>query len=132
MESEQKVSTSKSKLFVSSNTCLNLAAMLSEQFQIPLMEDLGIYLDVPLIHGEIKFKHFGFLVEKIRSKVHGWKRRTLSKVARLLLLNTSIVPTSSYVMQSIYITPIYESRKLAVSTINFSGVKMTRPSGCIP
>lgn len=71
VESRQKVNTSKSKLFVSSNTYLNLVAVLSEQFQIPSMENLGVYLGVPLIHGRIKSKHFGFLLEKIRRNVHG-------------------------------------------------------------
>lgn len=41
-----------------------------------------------------------FLEDRVKKKLVGWKRNTLSKTARLLLTNTSLAATSSYVMES--------------------------------
>lgn len=59
-ESERKVNTSKSKLFVSENTFCSLAHLLGMKFDIPLTTDLGIDLGVPILHGHIRSKTYSF------------------------------------------------------------------------
>lgn len=45
-------------------------------------------------------KTYDFFIDRLKKKLAGWKRNTLSKVARLLLINTIIATTYAYVMQS--------------------------------
>lgn len=91
---------SKSKLFLSANTCPQFAQSLSCQFEIPWIGDLGTYLDAPILHGRVGTKSYGFLLlDKAKNKISGWKCASLSKVAKLLLINTNIASSTTYVMQ---------------------------------
>lgn len=99
-ESGQKINTSKSKLFASENIPCLLAWSLSMEFNIPLTNDLGKYLNMPILHGRIGTMTYYFLVVKVKQKLSGWKRHSLSKAAWLLLLNTSLSATTAYVIQS--------------------------------
>lgn len=52
------------------------------------------------MHGRVRIGTYGFLVDKLNRKFNRWKKATMSKAVRLLLINTSTVPSIAYVMQS--------------------------------
>lgn len=45
---------------------------MSGQFVIPLTNDLVIHLGTPLLYGITK-QTYGFVVDKVRKKLNGWK-----------------------------------------------------------
>lgn len=69
--SSQEINTHKYKLFMSIKTLEDLEATLSKPFDIPLTNDLGIYLGMPMVHGRKTQKLFSFIVAKVQKKL-GW------------------------------------------------------------
>ncbi|OMO56897.1 reverse transcriptase [Corchorus capsularis] len=59
--------------------------------------DLGKYLDVPLIHGRVVKGTYRELVDKVSSRLNGWKSKFLSLAGRATLIGsvTSLIPTYS-------------------------------------
>lgn len=69
-------------------------------FGIKVSANLGRYLGAPLIHGRIVNITYQYVIAKIRSKLLTWKMRVLSKVARALLIRTTLIAIPSYIMQT--------------------------------
>lgn len=97
--SGQRVNSEKSKLFILANILVRTARVLSANFGIPLTGDLGKYLGVPLMHNRMNGRMFGYVVEKMRKKLSGWKTKFLSKSTRSILIETTIVAIPAYSMQ---------------------------------
>lgn len=97
--SGQKISTAKSKLFVSPNTPRHIARSLRRKFRIPLSSNLVKYLGLPILHGIVRVKTFSFVVEKVQKRLCGWKSRVLSKAAKLLLIQTTTFTIPYYSMK---------------------------------
>lgn len=98
--SGQKANTQKSKLYISKNTSASLVLDMTNKFDIPIAEDLGNYLGMLIIHGRVSRNLYEFLATKACKKQSGWKRHTLSRAARMILIQsvTSVVP--SYATQT--------------------------------
>lgn len=97
--SGQKLSLQKSKMFVSKNFSSNYARSLSYQCGIPLTQDLGKYLGSPLLHKRINKSLFNDILEKLRTRLSGWKARHLSLAARTTLIQSVTSTIPSYNMQ---------------------------------
>lgn len=63
---------------------MDLAATLSWRFNIPLTDDLDIYLGIPVVHGRIIQKLLQFIVAKVQRKLGGLKKKCLSRAAKLI------------------------------------------------
>lgn len=87
----QQVNLAKSRLFVSLNVGFNKARVLSNNFDITLTNDLGKYIGVPFLHSRMGAKHFGYVIDKVRKKLNWWKAKFLSKVAKRILIQTTIL-----------------------------------------
>lgn len=59
---------------------------------INLVEELGVYLGVPITAGVPKMTHFEPLRSRIMAKLNGWKTKSLSLAGRLCLINYSLLP----------------------------------------
>ncbi|GLT49358.1 hypothetical protein SLA2020_229210 [Shorea laevis] len=96
-----EINLKKSKLFVSPNIQGQLANSFSSACGIPLTNDLGIYLGVPIIHGRFKASSYKYILEKMQIKLAGWKQNFLSLAGRRTLVQsvTSSIPT--YTMQTV-------------------------------
>ncbi|GLT31849.1 hypothetical protein SLA2020_065570 [Shorea laevis] len=99
--SRLELNLSKSKLFVSPNVQRHLANSYSTTCGIPLTNDLGIYLGVPILHGRSKSSTYRYILEKMQLKLAGWKQNLLSLAGRRTLVQsvTSSIPT--YTMQTV-------------------------------
>lgn len=64
--SGQKIITYKSRIFVSPNVSQSLANALSSNFDIPITDDLGRYLGVPLLYKRVNKGTFTHVVNKVR------------------------------------------------------------------
>ncbi|XVF01987.1 hypothetical protein REPUB_Repub04eG0137300 [Reevesia pubescens] len=61
----EKVSTSKSRMLVSSNMTHDQAMSLSNKCNIPLTKDFGKYLGAPMIHGRVTRKTYWDIISKM-------------------------------------------------------------------
>lgn len=64
--SGQKIITYKSRIFVSPNMSQSIANALSSNFDIPITDDLGRYLGVPLLYKRMNKGTFTHVVNKVR------------------------------------------------------------------
>ncbi|GLT26949.1 hypothetical protein SLA2020_019840 [Shorea laevis] len=89
----------KSKLFFSPNVHLTVANALSAKCSIPLTANLGTYLGIPITHGRHSHKNYGYILEKMQTRLAGWQGTNLSLVGRRVLVQafTSAIPV--YAMQ---------------------------------
>ncbi|CAN1815926.1 Putative ribonuclease H protein At1g65750 [Linum perenne] len=62
--------------------------------------DLGRYLGVPVLHGRINKNTYQYIIERLDSKLDGWKRNSLSLVGRVTLASSVLNALPSYAMQT--------------------------------
>ncbi|CAA7038892.1 unnamed protein product [Microthlaspi erraticum] len=83
--SGQKVSLDKSKIFFSDNVSRELSSVVSAESGIQATRELGRYLGVPILQRRINKETFGTVLERMSSKLAGWKGRMLSLAGRITL-----------------------------------------------
>ncbi|XP_039014346.1 uncharacterized protein LOC120144324 [Hibiscus syriacus] len=64
------------------------------------VESLGKYLVVPISHSRAKCSDFGFIIDKIRSRLQGWAARTLSMAGHSTLAKSVLSAIPVYLMQT--------------------------------
>lgn len=80
--SGQNISLSKSKLFVSTNVSDLCADYLAQCDGIPITKDLGKHLGVPSLHGRVSESTFAAVLDRIKSRLEGWRAKQLSLAGR--------------------------------------------------
>ena len=98
--SGSKVSFDKSRVYFSENTNLELRDSICTELQMEATSDLGKYLGVPTIHGRSTKGDYQYLVDRVNSKLAGWKAKTLSLAGRATLVQSCISTIPYYTMQS--------------------------------
>ncbi|CAA7017011.1 unnamed protein product [Microthlaspi erraticum] len=83
--SGQKVSLEKSKIFFSDNVSRELRSAISVESGIQSTRELGRYLGMPILQKRINKETFGTVVERVSSKLAGWKGRVLSMAGHITL-----------------------------------------------
>ncbi|KAM1727381.1 hypothetical protein ACFX12_018028 [Malus domestica] len=98
--SGQQISFEKSQIFCSSNVDSGVADLISEICGSPIVQDLGKYLGVPLIHSRINSSTYMEVVNKVQSRLSAWKANTLSFAGRTTLIQAVTLAIPVYVMQT--------------------------------
>lgn len=98
--SGQKVNLGKSKIMFSPNINDILGSQFSNILEFETTNDLSSYLGVPIITGRKGKDAYAFIVDKVRSKLTGWKAKTLSFAGRVTLAQSCIMSIPMYVMQA--------------------------------
>ena len=83
--SGQKVNLSKSKAYFSLNVDHVFRRELCNTLGIESTSNLGKYLGFPIKHSGLTANDFNFVVERIQSKLAGWKANLLSMAGRVVL-----------------------------------------------
>ncbi|KAG7559686.1 Reverse transcriptase domain [Arabidopsis thaliana x Arabidopsis arenosa] len=99
--SGQKVSLEKSKKFFSENVSRELGEMISNESGIKATKELGKYLGMPILQKRINKDTFGEVLERVTSKLAGWKGRSLSFAGRLTLTKSVLSSIPVHVMSTI-------------------------------
>uniref|UniRef100_A0A2N9J135 Reverse transcriptase domain-containing protein n=1 Tax=Fagus sylvatica TaxID=28930 RepID=A0A2N9J135_FAGSY len=99
--SGQKISLHKSKAYFSPNVFSEQCNVLCFILGITSTPNLGKYLGFPIIHLGSLARDFDFVVEKIQSKLAGWKSNLLSMAGRVILAQSVTSSMPSYVMQGV-------------------------------
>lgn len=84
----------------SSNINDNLGAQISSVLNFDTTNDLSSYLRVPIITGRKGKETYAFIIDKVRSKLAGWKAKTVSFAGRITLAQSCNMSIPMYVMQS--------------------------------
>ena len=98
--SKQTVSDSKSRVYFSSNIDLDDREAFSDILSFHQMECLGKYLGFPIKHQGNNNQDFGFFLDRVKSKLAGWKANLLSMAGRAVLIQASSSAIPAYIMQS--------------------------------
>lgn len=60
--------------------------------------DLGIYLRASILHGRVMKENFGYILDRVRSKLQVWKEKLLSLVNQITLVQHVLNTMPFYVM----------------------------------
>ncbi|CAN1294729.1 Putative ribonuclease H protein At1g65750, partial [Linum perenne] len=86
--------------FFSKNLGRQTSRAISQTPRIPITQDLGRYLSVPILHGKVTTTTYQNIVERIELKLSGWKGKSLS-LARWVTLALSVLQSiPAYAMQT--------------------------------
>lgn len=99
--SGQKVSLEKSLIFFSENVHRDLANSISNESGIKGTKELGKYLGMHVLQKRINKETFGEVIEKVSSKLAGWKRRFLSLAGRITLTKSVLSSIPVHTMSTI-------------------------------
>ena len=99
VKSRQAISVDKSRIYFSSNTSDNLKDNICETLGIQATSCLGKYLGFPLRHKGAAYNQYNFIVERMITKLSGWKKKFLSFAGRSVLVKSVMEAIPSYVLQ---------------------------------
>lgn len=88
----QKVNHGKSRVFFSPNVIARRKRNLCQRLGIIATNNLGKYLGFPIIHQGRVGSAFNFIMEKVQSKLIGWKTKLLSRAGRIVLSKQLLLP----------------------------------------
>ena len=116
--SRQKISKEKSRVYFSPNVDGNKRDELCKVLGIRSTPKLGKYFGFPQKQPRSSSKDFDLVVERVQSKLAGWKRHLLSFAGKVVLTHSILTTIPAYVMQSTLL-PNQTLEALAVVTRNF-------------
>lgn len=95
------MSLEKSRIFFFKNVSQELGKAISDESQIKSTHELGKYLGMPVLHKRINKETFGDLLERMSSKLPGWKGSMLSAACRITLTKAVLVSIPVHAMSTI-------------------------------
>ena len=98
--SGSKVSHTKSRIYFSNNTNLDIRDEVSRCLEMEVTDNFGKYLGVPTINGRTSKREYQYLVDKVNGRLAGWKSKTLSMAGRATLIQSTLGSIPMYSMQS--------------------------------
>lgn len=96
--SGQKVSWSKSTLYFSPNTGKEAKERVCGILSVEEAKDPGKYLGLPSIWGRSKVEALGYVKDRVRAKLKGWKSEVLSTAGREILIKAVATSLPAYPM----------------------------------
>ncbi|GKU87915.1 hypothetical protein SLEP1_g2242 [Rubroshorea leprosula] len=101
--SGQKINLSKSKVLFSQNVSIETKLNICAKLNIPETHSLGKYLGFPISPKRLSKADCSFIVDKVRSKLTGWKASMLSRAGRVTLASSVLSAIPNYYMQGAYL-----------------------------
>ena len=95
--SGQKISNEKSRVYFSPSVNQDSQEGLCEILGFKPTSSLGKYMGFPIKHKGTQ-QNFGFILDRMKSKMAGWKSNLLSLAGRIVLTQSVTSTTPSYVM----------------------------------
>ena len=97
--SGQKISKSKSRVVFSPNVDAHSKLSICNKLGISATSEIGRYLGFPIFHKGQNCNAFNFVIDKVQSKLAGWKAKVISPVGRLVLIKSASSTIPDYYMQ---------------------------------
>ena len=101
IESGQKISTWKSRVYFSQNVDDDLKGRICGNLNIQATNNLGKYLGFPLKHKNAERNQYNFIVERVINRLARWKSKFLSFASRTVLVKSVMSAMPNHVMQGV-------------------------------
>ena len=98
--SGQSLNKAKSGVFFSKHTPLPSQRSIKHILEMKKLKHDAVYLGTPLFLSKSPSKDFKYLVDKLESKLIGWRSGTLSRVGRTTLIKSVAQAIPNYAMSS--------------------------------
>lgn len=95
-----KVSIQKTRFMAFKNMSRGKISKFAAAIDFHHTSNLGKYLGFPLLTGRVKKADFGFILDKINSRLAGWQGKLLNRVGRVTLANSVLTSIPIYLMQN--------------------------------
>lgn len=112
------ISYEKFRIYFSPNTPSTLTEQVSDTLRISATTNLGKYLGFPLRHKGTPRNQYNFVVERVSSKLAGWKAKFLFFAGRTVPVKSVMEAIPNYIMQGTAL-PIHLCEKLDQVNRNF-------------
>ena len=96
--SGQQLNRTKTSLFFSSNTPIDIQEIIKERFRALVIKLREKYLGLPSLVGRNKKNTFNSIKDKLRNKLVGWKEKLLSKAGKEVLIKVVAQAIPTYTM----------------------------------
>lgn len=114
----QQVNKNKLQVFFSPNIPDELAKEICSDVGFVRVDDLGMYLGMPLFHKRVVRSTFEFLIAKFRNKLNGCESKKLSMADRITLVKYVLFAIPNYLMSTVLI-PLFVCREIEKLAYNF-------------
>ncbi|KAL4273675.1 hypothetical protein GQ457_13G010160 [Hibiscus cannabinus] len=101
--SGHKVSIFKTQMCFSRNCALATKNLIARDFGFEVVEDLGKYLGVPLLHKRVTHATYAYVLDDMRARLSGWTAQSLSLAGRITLAKLVLQSIPIYVMQATWL-----------------------------
>lgn len=101
--SGQRVNLQKSQVYFSTNVDRAKAEDLAGLAGIKQVHNMGSYLGVPSIQGRVKKDSYAYILDRVNSKLDGWKMKFLSFAGRQIMAQTILNTIPYYSMQTMFL-----------------------------
>ncbi|GLT67469.1 hypothetical protein SLA2020_397770 [Shorea laevis] len=98
----EKVNLEKSKILFSCNTQATTKREVCNILKISETDYLGKYLGIPITPKRISKVDCNFIIDKVRTKLSGWKANMLSLAGRITLVSSVLSSIPNYYMQGTF------------------------------
>ena len=98
--SRQKVNMAKTKIFYLPNVPRAVTREISRVIRVTETKNLGKYFRIPLLSERVSRGSYQPLLDMVRSKLVGWKRKNLSFVGRATLVKLVLSALPIYSLQT--------------------------------
>ncbi|CAN1165251.1 Putative ribonuclease H protein At1g65750 [Linum perenne] len=99
----QSVNKEKSRVFFCKNISRAKSSEITSILGIRATQNLGRYLGVPVLHGRVTKHTYSYILDRMDSKLAGWKADNLSLAGRITLASSVLNSIPSYVMQTAFL-----------------------------
>lgn len=127
--SGQTVNFEKSGVHFSKNVQPQIASNIRGLFHMGNIDREAIYLGMPLFPSRSKNRTYNFTLERISSRIDGWKSKLLSFAGRATLIKSVVSAIPSYAMSSVQL-PEALCKKMDQRCVRFGGGTQ-RKEGCV-
>ena len=98
--SGQEINWNKSGIFFSKHSRPNIRRAIKHQLHMKILKKEVVYLGAPLFLTRSPTKHFKFLLDKLQTKLMGWRSKCLSWAGRSTLISFVAQAIPNYSMSS--------------------------------
>jgi hypothetical protein len=98
--SGQSINNGKSSIKFSKNTNPTTAELILDILPFSSFPSRSLYLGLPILFGNSKHSAFLNIIDKVKTKVDGWRAKSLSQAGRLVLIKSVAAAIPSYAMST--------------------------------